>query len=235
MVNVAGIHQPNYIPWLGYFYKIFCSDIFVLLNDVQFSKGTVGNRNKIKTLQGTELLLTAPIVHKNGDFLNYNKVEIDYKANWQKKHLSSIRQNYSKSPNFKQIFDGFESIVNTRFPNLAELNIALILYFIKLLGINTKIVCSSEIQKDLGTQTERLINICKYFGANTYLSGKGGSNYQDENLFASNGIKLEYTNYKPFEYRQLTEPFIPNLSILDVLFNCKTDDVLAYFNSLKKA
>ncbi|MFC2087476.1 WbqC family protein [Bacteroidota bacterium] len=214
----VAIHQPNFIPWIGYFYKIFNSDIFVLLDDVQYTKNSYINRNKIKTPQGAQWL-TIPVL-KSGKF--GQTIHETMIANPEKSIstvLKSIEQNYKKAPYFSGFFEEFSNLLALHNYNLADLNTALIKWMVNIFGIQTKIVHSSELENIKGNSTGRLISICRHFNAGVYFSGFGGSNYQEENEFKEAGIKLRVTDFNYPEYRQLWGDFIPNLSALDLLFN----------------
>ncbi len=223
--QIISIHQPNYFPWLGYFYKITQSDVFVFLDNVEYQYGnanSITNRTKIKTSQG-ELFLSVPVLKKSGSLIN--EMELDYKQNWQTKHLKTIQANYGKAPFFKAIYNWLEPILNKPYTNLAHLNQTIILEIVSLLEITTNIKISSE-QNVLETEKNmRLIQLSKLNNCNIYLSGNGARKYNDEAMFQQNNIQLTYTSFTPIEYSQLNPPFIAGLSILDALFNCSITEI----------
>ncbi len=211
-----GIHQPNYLPWLGYFYKIAQVDIFILLDNVQYEKNSYTNRCQIKTPQAP-FWLTLPIKRKFPQMIN--KAEItNYKQEIQR-HLKTISQNYQKAKYFNDLYPELEKIMKKDYSYLSDLNIALIKFLVNKLRIKTKIKTASDFQVS-GASTERLINLCKNFKGSIYLSGKGGANYQDEEKFKKAGINLKYTNFQHPNYNQLWKEFVPGMSIIDLLFNC---------------
>ncbi len=216
------IHQPQYIPWAGYFNKIIRSDIFVFLDDVQYKKNEWQNRNRIKSISGT-LWLTVPVYYKFGQKIN--EVKIDNKIFWQKNHLKTIDLNYRKSQYFNKIYPLVENVLNKEYNYLIDINIASINMVLKYLGIKRKIVKSSEYKVE-GEKSCRLVNICKILGGDIYLSGQGARDYIDEKEFIKNNIKLEFQEYKIIEYPQLFGKFVPNLSILDMMFNCSKEQTL---------
>jgi hypothetical protein len=216
---IIAIHQPNYIPWLGYFDKMQKADIFVYLDDVQYVKGTVANRNYVKGQQGKTVLLSVPVKLSDGAFQHYNQIGIDYSQNWMQKHLNQIKNAYYHSPRFHEIYPEFEQLIKIRYPNLAELNITLIDWMKKKLEIQTKTVRSSELAIIVEEKNERNLAICKKFDATLYLSGKGAESYNDPILFERNGIHLKVNHFKLTEYSQLHGDFLENLSGLDYLFN----------------
>ncbi|MBT3362554.1 MAG: WbqC family protein [Chloroflexi bacterium] len=216
------IHQPNFLPWIGYFYKIAHSDAFVLLDNVQYTKNSFINRNKIKTPHG-EAWLTVP-VKKSGKFGQaIHEVEINNAVKWKNKHLKTIEMNYKKANFFNYLFSNLEEIyLNTETNNLCQLNIRLIQFISSIFKLQTRLYRSSEIAAQ-GDNTLLLIDICKKLGADTYMSGFGGIKYQDEELFKEAGIKLEYYDFTHPTYLQLWGEFSPNLSAIDLIFNCGSE------------
>jgi hypothetical protein len=213
----VSIHQPNFIPWIGYFYKIYSSDIFVILDDVQYTKNGFTNRNKIRTSNGMGWL-TVPIVSSFGQ--NINKVKIHDKEFNIKKIIKSIEQNYNKSSYFDNYFKDISYILNVSGENLCKINIDLIKYIVDVLKIDTEILISSELKNINGKSTDRLVSICKNVGATSYFSGFGGMKYQEENMYNKNNIDLVYTDFNhPIYEQRWKNEFIPNMSIIDLLFN----------------
>ncbi|HOC02761.1 MAG TPA: WbqC family protein [bacterium] len=213
---IIGIHQPNFLPWLGYFYKITKSDIFVLLDNVQYTKNSFINRNKIKTSQGDHWL-TVPVSFKFGDLIK--DVTIDNNIDWRKKHLKTFELNYKKAPHFDEIYNFLERVYYKKeWIFLADFNIELIVEICCFLDMNKKFIKASSLNI-LGKSTDLLINIVKNLNGDIYLSGKGGQQYQDESKFNKENIKLIYSDFKHPVYRQLWGEFIENLSIIDILFN----------------
>ncbi len=213
------IHQPNYIPWIGYFDKMAKSDIFVLFDDVQFPRGKeFANRNRIKTPQGA-LWLTVPVKNK-GSLLKINEIEINNDIDWNIKHQKTIKTFYTNSPFFHEYEQKFENIFLDKWTKLCDLNVELIKLIVSILKINTKLVFSSELKAE-GGGTEKILNILKVLDADEYLTthGPGAQRYLDEDIFRKNSIKLLFHDFKHPVYSQLFGEFIPNLSICDLLFN----------------
>lgn len=213
------IHQPDYIPYLGYFYKIYLSDKFVYLDDAQYSNNNLHDKNRIKTANG-ETTLKIPVEHRFGDPIN--KVKTRDNLGWKQKHLKTILMNYKKAPFFDEIYPAFEELLLRDYPSLSELNISINNHFIKSFGLTQNIFRSSELGIS-SSREERVIDISSALGGDEYISGHGASVYQDPEHFLERGIKLTYTDYKPIEYRQLWKDFIPNMSVLDYVFNCGYD------------
>jgi len=220
---IAAIHQPLYIPWQPYFAKIARSDVFVFLDDVQYprSKGFF-NRNAIKGPQGP-LFLTVPVKGR-ADMPSVREIAVDSSCNWQQKHWKTISLNYAKAPHFKAARQTIEAIyVGRSWERLCDVNVELIRRVAELMGIQTRFVFSSELglPRDEGMK-ERLIAILKAVGADQYLTGKGAGSlrYMDEEEFAKNGVRVLWHEYRQSPYTQLWGPFLPDMSIIDLLFNC---------------
>ncbi len=220
---ILAAHQPQYLPWPGYFNKILHCDIFVILDDVQYKKNEWQNRNKIKTSDGVKWL-TVPVHYKFGQKIN--EIKIDKKVFWQKDHIKTIFFNYKKSKFFDEVYPLVEKFLNKNYDFLVDVNMESIKMVLEYLDIKKKIVKSSDYNVE-GEKTLRLVNLCKIFNAGIYLSGKGAKEYIDEELFKANNIKLVYQNYQPKEYPQLFGDFVPNLSIIDMMFNCGKEKTLS--------
>lgn len=210
------ILQPGYLPWLGFFDQMNWADVFVIYDDVQYTKNDWRNRNQIKTANGA-VWLTVPIQFHLGRVIKDIKLSENY--NWAKSHVKSILYSYAKAKYFNQYFPKIKDIIETKYGYLIELNMALTTYLNQVLGIQTKIIHSSSLNIK-GERTERLINICREFEATDYLTGDAAKNYLDIDLFKKNHINVKYQNYKHPVYTQLWGDFIPYLSVIDLLFNC---------------
>lgn len=214
---VIGVHQPNFIPWIGYFYKILKSDTFILLDNVQYSKNSYINRNKIKSKNG-DRWLTLPI-SKSGKYAqNINEVNINIQDRNFRKIEGTLNENYARSKYFDEINNLILSNINYG-ENLSIVNERLIRSICDYLNIDTIIVRSSDIQIHSDDPTERLIKLCQYFDAEYYLAGFGSSNYHDINKFEVNDIKVRTYDFEHPVYEQLWGEFSANLSIVDGLFN----------------
>jgi hypothetical protein len=216
----VAIHQPNYLPYLGFFHKIYLSDVFVILDTVQFVKsGPLAwmNRNKIRTKEGWTWL-SVPVLTKGRFPVAIKQALIDNTGNWRKKHWYSISCNYNKAKYFKRYADFFEQLYSRQWDKLAELNQKIIDYLFQQLGIGVKIVKASELEAE-GTGTELLINICKEIGANSYIYGRHGEDYMDAEDFRRQRIRLLPQDFRHPRYQQLHQPFIEGLSVIDLLFN----------------
>ncbi|NQT90803.1 MAG: WbqC family protein [Candidatus Omnitrophica bacterium] len=219
---IVGVHQPEHLPWLGFFDKMDQCDIFVILDTVQYRKNYFQNRNKIRVASGekTWAWLTVPIV-KGSHTQLIRDVKISSDRDWRKKHLALIRLSYDKAPFFKRYIDVLMSIYEKEHSNLAPLNIELISAMQKLLGINTEVLVASQLGTGEGSKGGTMVtfNICKHLKATEYMSGAFGKDYLDEDVFKAGGVSVRYQEFHHPVYRQLYEPFAPEMSCIDLLFN----------------
>ena len=219
---IVSIHQPQYLPWLGYFDKIERSDVFVFLDNVQFKKNEWQNRNKIKTSDGWQWL-SVPVLHSFTQKIS--EVEINNTVQWGRKHLNALVTNYSKTPFYKNYIDFFEQTYTREWTYLVDINIHVIKYIVEALGLSDKkLVLASGLESREGS-SERLIDICKQLGGDVYLSGKDGAKYMDLDIFKEEGIQVIFQDYKHPRYDQLYGDFEPFLSVIDLLFNCGPDSL----------
>jgi hypothetical protein len=212
----VAIHQPNYLPWAGYFKKMAMADIFVILDTVQFSKDSYTQRTKIRTKDGW-LWLTIPI-EKEFNFKPIHEVRLPGDGKWLKKHWTSIMANYSKS----EFYDGgfIEGLYGGAYHTLQELNEAGIFYLKEKLGIKTGVIRASSLGLDTSLHsTDLVVDIVKKAGGDIYISGTGGDNYQDVSKFEKAHIAIEYARFQPVEYSQRWNGFEPYMSAIDLLFN----------------
>lgn len=215
----VSIHQPQYIPWLPYFLKIAASDLFIILDTVDFQKNGLQNRNQIKTAQGAHWL-TVPVKHKFGQKIS--EVLINNDVDWRRKHFQTIRQCYTKAAVFKDYEEELISFYNQDWKKLSELNTEFIFLLLKWLEIETPVIKSSQMNAS-GNSSELILNLCLESRAQTYLSGMGGKNYLDYHMFKEAGIAIEFQAATlPKEYPQLFPNLgsMTDLSTLDILLNC---------------
>lgn len=218
MANIS-IMQPTFLPWLGYFNLIKKSEIFVFLDHVQLDKRSWQQRNKIKANQG-ELFLTVPLITKNKSQQKISETKIQRQENYISDHLKSIKQNYSKSQYFNQYFDKISDIYYKNFEYLNDLNINFIKYFSKVLKLKKNFFKSSELNIDFKKKNnDLLIDICKKFNVNEYLSPIGSKIYLDNDKFKNNNIEIKFNDFNHPVYNQINKKFLPNLSIIDLVFN----------------
>ena len=142
--KIIVIHQPDFIPWIGFFDRLIKSDIFVVLDNVQYIRRGWHHRDKIKTVSGSTWL-TVPVKKKGRYEQSINEVEIDYSQNWRSKHLNTLHHNYGQAKYFSSIFPKIEVVYSKNHPLLIDLNIALIKLINDLLNIHVKMVLSSSL------------------------------------------------------------------------------------------
>ena len=216
MLNTIAIHQPNYIPWLGYFYKIYQAQTFVFLDNVQYSNKGMHDYHYLKTPQGS-FRIKIPVKYSFGDKIQ--DVLLNSQINWRENHLKQIDSNYKKTPFFSAVFADIVELMKIKTESLSELNAEIIKFICGKFGIETKFVFSSELEITYNEKNDRIIAICKSLNANVYYSGTGAAAYQNADTFSQNGVELRYSNFKPFEYNQLWGPFQSNVSIIDYLMH----------------
>lgn len=214
---IVAVHQPQYLPWLGYFDKMRRADVFCYLNDVQYKKNEWQNRNRIKTAQNWQWV-TVPVRYHFPEKIN--QVRINQAVDWRKKHLQALITNYSRAPYFKEYIPIFEDTFSREWEFISELNIHLIESLKGLLDMGEIPSVLSSDFKLSEEPTDRLIDICKALGADTYLAGKGGADYMDLERFEKNKLKVMIQEFAHPVYPQLFDGFQSHLSIVDLLFNC---------------
>ena len=226
---ILSVHQPNFIPWIGYFHKIACSDIFILLDQVQYPRGkSVANRNKIKTINGV-VELVVPLSKPKGNEGKINYIELSFAdPQWYVKILKTIQYSYSKSPFFTEVYDWIEHLF--QMTNFCEMNVRFIEELIQKLGVKTILKRQSEFNFDAQLKNNDLIlSLCKVNHATVYLSGTGAKAYNNPELYKANLIELTYTDFTHPHYPQQFGSFESHLSILDVLFNLGFEETSKLF------
>lgn len=214
---LCAIHQPQFLPWLGYFDKIDQVDVFVLLDTVQYKKNEWQNRNRIKTVNGPQWL-TVPVLYRYPQLIR--EVEINNKERWQHKHWQTLITNYSRAPYWDFLLPFFREILDQTWEKIAPLNITVVRRLCELMGIKTPIYVASELGNFPEDPDERLIAITHYVGADTYLAGSGGHNYMNLSAYESAGIKVIFQEFHHPVYRQLfSQEFISHLSVIDLIYN----------------
>jgi len=221
---VLAAHQPNYLPWLGFFHKMAHCDVFVLLDDVQYARRSYTARCLVKQPDGAKHWLSVPVLKTGRYDQKISGVQIHNDMPWQHDHRRTLESCYSRSPHFTVHQELLDLAYARQWDNLCQMNIALITKLAEHLGLKPRIVKLSELGIEAHS-TELLIALCKQTGADTYRSGPSGKKYLDQDQFADAGIKLDVFQYWPKAYPQLWGDFVPGLSVVDMLFNCGADIV----------
>lgn len=216
---VVSINQPNYIPYIGYFHRITEADVFVFLDNAQFSNNNMHHWNYIKTPQG-KLRIKIPVEYSFKDSINQTRTKDELM--WKQKHLKIIQTNYARARYFKDFYPELAELLLSPYQNIAQMNRTIIERFCIRFGFSTRLVNASDLEIHTYKE-ERIIDICTALKADSYLSGIGARAYQEERHFMEHGIKLQYTDYHSFGYSQLFDGFIPDLSVIDYIFNCGFD------------
>jgi hypothetical protein len=211
----VGIIQSNFLPWRGYFDFIREVDLFILHDDLQYTKSDWRNRNKIKTPRGVQWI-TVP-VHYRHTAQPIEETSIDNSKPWARGMLNRIRDSYQKTPCFEPYFSELSELLLESAASISDLNLRLIKWVCAQLEIKTPITFSRQYNPQ-GAKTERLIGILKQVGATTYLSGPAARAYLVPEMFEQVGIRLEYKVYDYPEYEQLHPPYDPAVSVIDLLF-----------------
>jgi hypothetical protein len=218
----AAIHQPNYIPWLGYFFKIAHADKFVFLDNVVYPDTSFVNRNSIKTPSGPAWL-TIPVIRKGRRGQLISEVETDNTHEWAERHLTTLRCNYGRAPYFKETLALLEPHYRISADNrrsLTDFNIAVICSIATYLGFSAQFMRASELSVS-GRKTDLILDICRAIGARTYLAGTGwAKSFQEDEKLEEAGLTPIYSPFSQQRYRQLFGEFVGNLSVVDVLMNC---------------
>ncbi len=219
MSRCIAVMQPTYLPWAGYFDLMDQVDCFVLLDDVQFSRQSWQQRNRIKARDGAHWL-TVP-VRRTGSPQRILEVEIEEGTPWRRKHRDAILQGYAGTPGLPGLKEFIEESYARSWQLLVDLNIHFITAFRDRLGITTPLQRASEMEPGAGMDAvDRLAALCRALEAGRYLSPAGAWSYlrQGEAL-RREGVELRYHDYHPAPYRQKHPPFVPCLSVLDLMLN----------------
>jgi len=224
---ILSAHQPYFAPFPGFFYKAFMSDLFVMLDDVQFPQGTTWiSRNRFKSHQGA-LWITVPVWKKGMGLQKISEVRICHEGRWAKKHVESLKTAYRKAPYLAEHLGFLEEMFSEKNEKLIDLNLALIQYLMKALDIHAKTVLLSDLNLP-SSGSRRLVDVCKKLGASQFIAQTPAKKFIDEKLFLDAGVELSFFNPPAPIYPQLWGDFIANLSVFDLVLNCgpKAHDIL---------
>ena len=216
---ILSAHQSHYLPWLGYLDKIDRSDVFIILDDVQYEKNGWQNRNRIRTSRGWQWM-TVPVHAHLSDRLR--DVRISGEVSWQKDHSKSLELNYHKTAHFQFLWELLEAVYQKNRTSLVDLNLAALEAVLEAIGIKKRETVFSSAIGLQSEATQRLVDLCRHFKADTYLSGDGAHAYMDMSLFEKAGIRVEFQNFSHPVYKQLQADegnFVEALSAVDLIFN----------------
>jgi hypothetical protein len=210
-------HQPEYIPYLGFFAKVSLCDLFLVSDHLQYAEKDFQNRNYVKGQNG-RTLLTVPVALGGRWDQPINEVPVDNNSRWGKKHWMSIYHGYHRAPHFGLYAPTLEEVYSKRWERLCDLNLTLLRHMLGWLSIDVKVELTSAY--DLKeTKTNLLIEMCEKTGADTFISGRGARDYAEVFRFEERGLRHYFFDFVHPEYEQRGGPFVANLSALDLLFN----------------
>lgn len=230
MSRVLAAHQPNYLPWAGLFYKIGKADVWVIADDVQYTKHGLINRNRIRTAGGWQWL-SVPVRTRGRGRQRICEVEIDRAQPWQRKHWETLKWNYQRAPYFAEHRPFLEAFYQQEWRYLLDSNLALCGYLLQQFGIEVEVLRSSQLCLRQ-ERTSRLVDMALACGCDVYLAGGGASrHYLDEEEFRRAGIACRFAEFAPPVYPQCFPGFQPNMSALDLLLNCGADSRRVLFGA----
>ena len=209
-------HQPNFLPYMGVLYKMFMSDVFVLDDDVQYSRDGLHNSNFVK-ICGERHRITVPVHVTLGDAIN--EVKISYERDWQSKMLMTLNMNYRKAKHFDEGYEFVERYLGKKYDFLCDMNVDMLKEMVSRFGIGARIVIASIDVPTKLKNNERNVFQCSKLGCDVYYSGVGGKAYNDEGMYERNGIAVVYSDFEPIPYKQLGKEFVPYLSVIDYVMN----------------
>lgn len=211
------ISQPMYFPWVGLLEQIKLADIFVFYDDVQFAKGFF-NRVQIKTLSGIKWLTVPKKEYHRGQLIN--EVKLNDGKDWQQQQYDILKQAYSKAPHRDQMLELFKNVLSKPFNSIAELSRLSIIELANYFDLtHTRTFCNSSSLGIPGSSSQRLHDIVRHFGADTYITGQGARNYLDHKLFEDSGVSVKYMQYDCISYPQQHGDFTPYVTALDLIAN----------------
>jgi hypothetical protein len=220
---IIALHQPHFLPWLGYLERMLQADLFIVLDHVQFERRNYQNRTRI-LLDGQPQWLTVPVVqHSQLERVIDKQIDNPVKTElhwWGSSHFQTLRHAYRKAPYFQVYAPTLRKILESRWERLADLNQALLDYLRDILDIRTPLVNSSDLGIG-GRRSELILNLCQAVKADTLIAGMGASrDYLDRQAFAEAGIEIVGQGFEHPQYAQCGGgAFVPGLSALDLIFN----------------
>lgn len=214
---IVTIHQPDFAPWLGFFERWAASDLYVVLDDVQFLRRGWHHRDRIKTTSGPQWL-TIPVLKKGKYEQRINETRLDNSNGWRRKHLAAIRTAYGKCPFFGVVFPELKRIYDRDHDRLMDFNLDLLRLLGGHMGIATPLALASDHPSGK-TSTARLVELTGLHMGTTYLTGTGARDYLDEDLFQAQGMRVQWQEFEHPVYDQPHGAFEPGLSVIDYLMN----------------
>lgn len=218
---IVAIHQPNFLPWLGYFLKMAQADAFIYLDNVPFTKHGYQNRVKIKAREGARWL-TVPVLSKGRFGQLTRDIEINNAGRWRDQHVNGLQTEYGRAPYSRPVLDSLKRAYEEADSSLTSFNLKLIDLVADWLALRPRCFFASDLGVE-GTGPELLLGLVKAVGGDVYLSGPSGRDYLDLDLFARAGVEIKFHLFEHPVYSQLHYPFIERLSVIDLLLNTGKD------------
>lgn len=212
--RIAAIHQPNYLPWIGFFNKIHRSDVFVFMDDAEYSSGSWLDRNRVKTPDGWTWL-TVPVQKSKGLI---KEAQINQQQDWRSDHWKTFTHNYGGAEYFENWRPFLEETYDREWEYLYPLDRHLIEGICDRVGIDYEFVDASTLNVD-AKASERLAELCNVVDADTYLCGMGADDYMEDDVFYQRGISVTYQDFDHPTYEQRFDEFVPNMTFLDAVLN----------------
>lgn len=221
--KIVVIHQPDFMPYLGFFDRLLKADIYVVFDNVQYVRSSRGwtSRDKIKTQNGEKWISVS--TQKAARDTAINQILLSKDGGWREDNLNLIHENYKKSPYYGEIMAYISELYNFQCERMMDFNLQSIKMLLQLFDIHIDIVIASEL-KPTGKSNTLIIDIMKKLGCTKYLSGVGARDYYVPELYEQAGIEVIWQDFKHPVYKQQYEGFIPYLSSIDMLFNCGIEE-----------
>jgi WbqC-like protein family len=220
---IVAIHQPHYLPWLGYLHRMAHADAFVVLDHVQFERRNYQNRGLIR-MEGEARWLTVPVIQRSQKECIVEKL-VDNRpegaSGWGASHFATLRHAYRQARHFKDYAAALKQLLEARWERLVDLDLANLEFLRDAFGIRTRVLRSSQLAGVEGAKSELILSLCRAVGADTLLAGFGGSRaYLDADEFARHGVRIVRHEFEHPVYAQCgAAPFIAGLASVDLLFN----------------
>lgn len=221
--KIVVIHQPDFMPYLGFFDRLLKADIYVVFDNVQYVRSSRGwtSRDKIKTQNGEKWLSVS--TQKAARDTAINQILLSQDSGWREDNLNLLHENYKKSLYYSEIMPYISELYRYQCEHMMDFNLQSIKMLMQLFDIHIDIVIASELNPT-GKSNTLIIDIMKKLGCTKYLSGVGARDYYIPELYEEAGIEVIWQDFKHPVYKQQYEGFIPYLSSIDMLFNCGIEE-----------
>lgn len=220
-MRVAG-HQPDYLPYVGFFARMLMVDRFVIVDHVQFEKKSFQSRNRVAG-SAAPTLLSVPVRTAGRFTQSIADTEVaEPEGRWRVRHWRTLQQCYRDTPGYARHAHFFEELYQRSWRHLVDLNLAVIEYLCRCFDVRTPRLRSSALQLT-AAKSALLVQLCRAVGGREYVSGPGGMSYVDDALLAASGVRSTYARYEPARYPRGGRTFVANLSAVDLLFHAEAD------------